>query len=57
MVLHPCRLMLKNLLSAKHDPIEWRCLWRLFGETDLITLKKYADEIENDFYNSGIISK
>jgi multidrug efflux pump subunit AcrB len=29
----------------------------LFGETDLITLKKYADEIENDFYNSGIISQ
>ncbi len=29
----------------------------LFGETDLITLKRYADEIENDFYNSGIVSQ
>lgn len=29
----------------------------LFGDTDLITLKKYADEIENDFYNSGVISQ
>ena len=29
----------------------------LSGNTDLITLKKYADEIENDFYNSGIVSQ
>jgi len=29
----------------------------LSGNTDLITLKKYADEIENDLYNSGIVSQ
>ena len=29
----------------------------LFGDTDLLTLKEYADEIENDFYNSGVMSQ
>ena len=29
----------------------------LSGDTDLITLKRYADEIENDFYNSGVVSQ
>ena len=29
----------------------------LSGDTDLVTLKRYADEIENDLYNSGVISQ
>lgn len=29
----------------------------LSGETDVITLKKYADQIENDFLASGVISQ
>lgn len=29
----------------------------LSGETDLLTLKNYADIIENDLYNSGILSQ
>lgn len=29
----------------------------LFGDVDLYALKKYADQIENDLYNSGIISQ
>jgi multidrug efflux pump subunit AcrB len=29
----------------------------LSGDVDLLTLKKYADEIENDLYNSGVMSQ
>ncbi len=29
----------------------------LYGNEDLKVLKKYADEIENDFYNSGVVSQ
>ncbi len=29
----------------------------LYGDVDLLTLKKYADKIEDDLYNSGVISQ
>ncbi len=42
---------------SKQRSITWAMRLGLSGDVDMLTLKKYASEIEDDFLNSGVISQ